>query len=121
MNRTNEEKLDLFADLLEPVAAIIMDKAWASRWQAGDRIGAIREAIKGHKPQVVEILARIEGVNPAEYTIDGMALFVKVAMMFNRPDLEVDDMASNLFTLQRPNGEGGPSGAATGNTGDGAI
>lgn len=118
MNRTNEEKLDLFADLLEPVAEIIMDKAWASRCQAGDRIGAIREAIKGHKPQVVEILARIEDKDPATYQIDGMALFIKLAVMFNRPDLE--GMAGSLFTSQPQTAGDGPSGAATGNTGDGA-
>lgn len=118
MNRTNEEKLDLFADLLEPIGAIVMDKAWAVKWQAGDRFGAIREAIKGHKAQVVEILARIEGADPAAYTIDGMALFIKLAMMFNRPDL--DGMAGSLFTSQRPTAGDGPSGAATETTGDGA-
>lgn len=118
MDRTNAQKLELFADLLEPVGAIIMDKAWAVKWQAGDKFGAIRAAIKGHTDQVVEILARIEGKDPATYQIDGMALFIKLTAMFNRPDL--DGMAGSLFTSQPQTAGDGPSGAATETTGDGA-
>ena len=118
MERTNAQKLELFADLLEPIGAIVMDKAWAVKWQAGDRFGAIRTAIKGHTEQVVQILASIEGEDPATYQIDGMALFIKLAALFNRPDL--DGMAGSLFTSQPQTAGDGPSGAATENTGDGA-
>lgn len=115
--RTNEEKLDLFADLLEPAYAVISDKEWAKKWQDGDRTGAIKAAIKSHKPEIVEMLARIEGVEPSEYKIDGLALFFKIAAMLNRPDIE---LANGLFTLQGQNGESASSGSATGNTKDGA-
>lgn len=115
--RTNDDKLELFADVLEPAGRIIADKAWALKWQAGDRIGAIREAIKGHKAEIVEILARIDGVEPEEYQIDGMALFMRLVSMFNRPDLEP---MSGLFTSRAQNGDKESSGPATENTGDGA-
>ena len=118
MNRTNEEKLELFADLLEPVGAILSDEVWARLWYQGDRFGAIRAAIKGHTEQVVEILARIEGEDPATYQIDGMAMFFKLAALFNRPDL--DGMAGSLFTSQPQTADDGPSGAATETTRDGA-
>lgn len=117
MNRTNDDKLELFADVLEPAGRIIADKAWAQKWQAGDRIGAIREAIKGHKTDIVEILARIDGVDPAEYHIDGLGLFMRLASMFNRPDLEP---MAGLFTLQAQRNDKEFSGPATGNTEDGA-
>ena len=70
----NFDKLDLFADLIEPAGAIIADKEWAQKWQDGDRAGAIKAAIKGHKREIVEILARIDGVEPEEYQIAGLAL-----------------------------------------------
>ena len=117
MNRTNDDKLELFADVLEPAGRIIADKAWAQKWQAGDRIGAIREAIKGHKADIVEILARIDGVEPADYKIDGLGLFMRLASMFNRPDLEP---MTGLFTSQAQNGDKESSGPVTGNTEGGA-
>lgn len=117
MNRTNDDKLELFADVLEPAGRIISDKAWALKWQTGDRIGAIREAIKSHKADIVEILARIDGVEPAEYQIDGLALFMRLVTLLNRPDLEP---MSGLFTSQAQNGDKESSGPATANTEDGA-
>lgn len=117
MNRTNDDKLELFADVLEPAGRIIADKAWAQKWQAGDKIGAIREAIKGHKADIVEILARIDGVEPEEYQIDGLALFMRLVTLFNRPDLEP---MIGLFTSQAQNGGRESSGPATENTEGGA-
>jgi len=117
IKRSNEEKLDLFADIIEPAYAVISDREWAQKWQDGDRAGAIRTAVKNHKPEIVEILARVEGVEPGAYEIDGLALFMKLVTMFNRPDI---DVANGLFTQQGQNDESAYSGSATVNTGDGA-
>ena len=117
MNRTNEEMLDVFADILEPAAAILTDREWARRYQSGDKAGAIRAAIKTHKREIVEILARFEGRDPAEYRIDPVSIFVRIASAFNRPDLEFVD---GLFTSQAQSGEGAPSGPATENIEGGA-
>lgn len=117
INRTNEEKLDLLADLVEPAAAIIEDKEWLRKWKQGNRAAAIRDAIANHKKELVEIFALIEGQDPATYRIDGVALFVKIITMFDRPDLEV---VNGLFTSQGQSDAVGSSGSATGNTGDGA-
>ena len=109
-NRTNEEKLDLFADLIEPAGAIIADREWAMLWQAHDRAGAIKSAIRNHKDEIVEILARIEGADPHTYTIDGLSLFFRLAALFRRPDLEG---VADLFTSQDQTGAGASSGPAT--------
>ena len=116
MNRSNEDKLELFADILEPAGAVILDKEWAAKWQAGDRVGAIRAAIINHKADIIQIMARIDGVAPEEYQIDGVALFFRLVTMFNRPDIEV---VNGLFTSRAQNDGEGASGPATGNTGDG--
>ena len=111
MKRTNEEMLDLLADILEPAARIIEDRSWARAWQAGSRAQALRLAIKNHKAEIVEILARVDGQEPAEYSIDPVAMFVRLANAFNRPDLE--GMSDSLFTSRAQSGGGAPSGPAT--------
>lgn len=116
VNQENSDKLDLFADILEPAGAIIADKAWAKEWQAGNRIGAIRAAIKGHKEEIVEILARIDGKDPENYTIDGLSLFARLVSMFNRPDMEA---VEGLFTSRGQSEGVAGSGPATVNIEDG--
>lgn len=114
MKRTNEEILDVFADILEPAYAIITDKDWAGLWLSGDRIGAIRAAIKTHTREITEILACFEGQDPETYRIDPVSLFIRVASAFNRPDLE--EYTDSLFTSRAQSGESAPSGPATPNT-----
>ncbi len=116
--RSNEKKLDLFADLIEPMGRIIADRRVAEAWAGKDVAGGIKIAIKSHKAEVVEILARIEGADPATYQIDGMALFMRLFNLFNRPDLEG---AADLFTSRAQRREGASSGPATEITGDGAL
>lgn len=112
--RTNEEKLDLFADILEPAAAIAADKTWMAEFTAGNKIKAIQTAIRGHKRELVDIFARIEGEDPATYQIDGVSLFFRLARLTNRPDLDIND----LFTSQAQKDGSEFSGPATANTGD---
>lgn len=119
MIRTNEDKLELFADLIEPAAKLLTDPDWLRLWQTGDRFAAIRAAIKGHKKEIVEILARIDGKTPEHYTIDGVALFIRLAAMFNRPDM--DDTVAGLFTSQAQSAAPASSGPATATTGEGAT
>ena len=115
INRTNEDKLELFADILEPAAAILTDETWALEWQAGNRASAIRAAVKNHKAEIVEILARIDGEDPEHYEIDGMRLFLRLYGMFNRPDLEG---VEGLFTSRDQSAAAASSGPVTENTGE---
>ena len=114
--RTNEQKLEMFADLLEPVGAIISDKRIALAATEKGTTAALRLAITLHKREIVEILARMEDKKPEEYQIDGLVLFLKLFKMFNRPDIDID----GLFTSQAQTGGGASSGSATENTEDGA-
>lgn len=112
--RTNEDKLELFADLLEPVAEILSDPDVALAWRNEKTIRAIKLTIKGHKREIIEVLALIEGAKPEEYEINGLTLLLKLIDLMNRPD--VKQTVDGLFTLQDRIGGAEPSGPATLNT-----
>ena len=107
-----EEALDLFADLLEPATAIIGDKEVAEAARAKNLPRAVKLAIKGHKREVIEILAALNGEDPEEYA-GKMTIFtlpVEVMRLLNDP------MIQSLFTSQGQRTEEGSSGSATVNT-----
>lgn len=112
--RSNDEALDLFADLLEPVAEIITDQEVIDALQNdGKWIKAIKPAIKNHKSAVVEILARVDGVEPSEYKVNVVALPIKLLNLLNKPELK------ELFTSQAQENAAGSFGLATENIEDG--
>ena len=106
--RTNEEALDLFADLLEPAAEILSDPELSKTLQSsGKAVKAVQLAIKNHKEAVIQILARIDGVNPADYKVNALTLPIKLINLLNRPEVK------ELFTSQGQNGGNVSSGSAT--------
>lgn len=57
----DEEAIDLWADLLEPIGNIASDKNIAKIVQSGgNKLNMAKEIIKSHKSEVVEILLRID-------------------------------------------------------------
>lgn len=85
----DEEALELLADLLEPVAEILSDKAILAAMQAKEinKMGAIKYAIKQHKKSVIEVLAILEGVPVNEYHCNVFTLPVKLLEILNDPEL----------------------------------
>lgn len=115
MTRTNDEQLELFADLIEPVAEIVGDAEVGAVFQKGGKpITAVKLAIKNHKAAVVEILARLDGIDPKDYEVPGpFVLAMKIFKLFSTPEV------SDLFTGQSQS-VAASGGSATENTGDGA-
>lgn len=113
MERTNEEALDLFADLIEPAVEIISDKRIEMMYKSGNKIAAIKQAIKCHKSAVIEILSLIDGIPKEEYKVSVIALPIKLMNLINNPELE------ELFTGQSQK-ETAYSGSATENIEEGA-
>lgn len=107
MDRTNEELLDLFADLLEPVSAIVSDSDFVKLLQAGQMIPAVQVAIKGHKKEVIEMLALIDGKRPEDYKVNLVLLPFRLVRIFNDPEI------INLFTSQEQENDAESSGSAT--------
>lgn len=92
-----EQALDMLADLIEPAAAIMTDREIVSAVRANlPKIKIVKAAIKNHKPEVIEILAILDGADPKEYA-EKVTLFTlpaKLLEIFNDPDL------MSLFTSQ---------------------
>ena len=110
----NGDKLDLLAELIEPVGELLSDKQALAAWRDGDRRGGLRQLIRGHKGAIVEILARLEGREPADYQIDGGALLLKLLAKWS----EMRELAEALFPLPAQSADAGRSGPVTAATGE---
>lgn len=109
----NEEALDAFADLLEPASEIIGDDAVKTAFRSGEKLKAVKVAIKNHKTAIIEILARLDGVEPSEYKVGVFTLPAKILALLNQPDMQ------EVFTGLGQIGGGASSGSATETTTDG--
>lgn len=112
---TNEEQLDRFAELLEPIVEIFNDPAVS----AGINVSpakAIAAAIKSHKKAVITVLAYAEGCDPGEYKVpDPMTLLFKAVTLMQRPELAV------LFPSLAQSEGSASSGPVMESTEDGAV
>ena len=90
----DEEALDLLADVLEPVADIMADDAVKEAWATGNRLKVAKATIKGHKAQVMEVLAVMEGVPVSEYHCNVFTLPMRVIEVLN------DEALLSVFTSQ---------------------
>lgn len=90
----DEEALDLMADLLEPFVTIFGDEAFAKEYRAGKTLQAVKVAIKGHKREVMEILAIMDGVPVEEYHCDIFSLPLRLLDILN------DEKLQTVFTSQ---------------------
>lgn len=105
-----EEALEILADLIEPAAEIMTDKKIAEAFRGKNAGEAIKIALKDHKRSILNIMARLDGEDPAAYAPNVFALPRQLLEIFNDPDLV------QLFSLQGQNAEQTISGSATGNT-----
>ena len=114
--RTNEEQLELFANLLEPAAEIIADKEVAAILKGkGKAITAVKLAIKNHKSAVIELLAVLDGVPVEDYIVPNpAALTMKLINLLNSEEMK------DLFTLPGQTNAAASSGSAMDNTKGGA-
>ena len=75
------DALDLLADIMEPAVVIMGDDDVRAAFDEGSKIKGVSAAIKAHKAEVLQILARLEGVDVEEYhcnvfTLPGVILDV---------------------------------------------
>lgn len=106
-----EKALDVLADLIEPASEIMTDKMVVATAKSGQKMRAIKLAIKNHKKAVIEILAALDGAEDVDsYEVNVLTLPVKFVEIFNDPDV------MSLFTLQGQKTEKTSSGSATENT-----
>ena len=111
-----EEALDLFADLMFPASEILADKEVVSLARSGQVFRSVQKAIKGHKKEVIEILARIEGVEPDEYAKTLNPFTLPKVVLENLNDAQENGLVDGLFPLRGQKIESGTSGSAMANT-----
>ena len=113
--RTNEERLDFLADMMEPAAEIFTDPELKAILNGGGApLKAVKPAIKNHKAAFISILAALEETDPKEYRVPAPGtFFLKVLALFSKPEIEA------LFTSQSQQSGNASSGSATESTGDG--
>jgi hypothetical protein len=105
-----EQALDMLADLIEPVTAIMADKEIARMAKAQMPVIKVAKlAIKNHKKEVIEILAILDGADPKNYAekVNLFTLPAKLMEILNDPDV------MSLFTLQGQKTVETSSGSAT--------
>lgn len=115
MTLSNEDVLDRFADMIEPVAEIIADTEVQQAAKSGTKAQMAAIAIKRHKQAVIRILAISDGVPVEDYKVNPFAIPVKIIALLNKPEVK------DLFIVQAQTNEDGASGPAMANIGDGAI
>ena len=101
-----EQALDVLADLIEPASEIMTDKMVVATAKSGQKLRAIRLAIKNHKKAVIEILAALDGADVDNYEVNVLTLPAKLLEIFNDP------MVMSLFTSQGQKTEKTSSGSA---------
>ena len=96
-----EDAIEVLADIIEPLAIILADNEIRELVQDKNTrtapIKLVKPALKNHKKEVLEILARIENVPVDEYaeTVNVFTLPMQVLDFIN------DKNVQSLFTSQR--------------------
>lgn len=90
----DEEALDLLADIIEPVGAILEDEEIAKIYEEGTKSGnfgiklklkLVAVMIRNHKHEVIEILARLDKKNVADYHCNVLSLPTALLSLINDP------------------------------------
>ena len=85
---TNEESLDMFADMVEPCSIILSDKEVTERFSKGSIAAGLAFAIKRHKTEVIQILAASDGVPVDEYKVNPLTVPTKLMRLFSSPEMK---------------------------------
>ena len=108
----DEEAIDLWMDLLDPIGEILQDKEVAKIYKKGGKpIQIAQEIVKRHRKDATQILLRIDPT-----PIDGLNIIIRlldVIMEFERSE-ELKNFFGSAGTVT----EGASSGNATANTED---
>lgn len=107
-----EKAVEVFADLLEPVAKIFGDKEIADMVRANEpKLKIIQKALKNHAKEVIQAMAILDDVPVEGYNPSFMEIPARLLEMLN------DSKMEELFTSQSQTADKTSSGSATVSTG----
>ena len=108
----NEEALDLLVRIIDPAVALMSDKEAVQKlYQKGQQLEGVKDLIKNHKKEVIELLAAIEDVPADEYEFNALMVPIRLLEILNDKELVA------FFTAQQNLSSNGSSGDHTANTG----
>lgn len=81
----NEEAIEVIADIMMPLSVIFTDEEIKKE---KNKMKAIAKALKKYKKEVIQILARIDGVPVDKYECNAITLPIKVVEVINEPDIQ---------------------------------
>lgn len=85
---TNEEALDMLAEILEPCSEIFSDPELKKAYEGGaSYVKLIKIAIKSHKKAIIEIMATLDGVPVEEYKCNMLTLPLNLFEILNSGEL----------------------------------
>lgn len=103
-----EDAIELLADILEPAMEIIGDESIKKAADSKMSRGAlVKMVLKNHKKAILEIMARIDGEDPATYNPGVLTLPARLLELFN------DEEFMQLFTSQDQKSNDRSSGPVT--------
>lgn len=93
-----EDAIDVLADIIEPITKILQDDAVIKLWKQDNKTvsDAVKTILKGHKHEVVEILAAMERKTYDEYLPEVTVLSLPIKLLEILNDKEFMD----FFTSQ---------------------
>ena len=100
----DEAALDLLADIIEPCITIFQDPQFVSAMRSGKTVDAVKVAIKGHKKEVIEVLASMDGVDVKEYHCNFLTLPMRLLDLFNDKELLTFFTSQGLITEETASG-----------------
>lgn len=85
---TNEQALDMLADILEPCSEIFTDEELKKAFEAGEsQLKIVKMAIKSHKEAIIQIMATLDGVPVEEYHCNVLTLPIRLIELLNDKEL----------------------------------
>lgn len=110
-----DEKLDLMADLLDPIATIFTneDVVKAYKTEESRPVDWVKAALKCDHKSVFEILAAFDGIPVEEYQFEMADPLIRIGEIFQNAELK------SVFPFAGPKTDGASSGSATENAGEG--
>lgn len=84
----DEAALDLLADLLEPFTALFGDADFRREYTNNNLMKAVVFALKRHKPEIMQILARMDDKPVEEYHCTMATLPLRLIELINDKELQ---------------------------------
>lgn len=85
----NEDALDLLADILDPLSEILIDPEVQQivKDKSTTKMKAVQFLLKSHPKEIMQIMARLDGVPVEEYELNIITLPKKLLEIFNDKEL----------------------------------